>query len=297
MMDFKQLKTFVVVAEHLHFGLAAEQLRIAQPQVSRRITQLEEELDVVLFERSSRAVKLTNAGRVFLKEAIALTKAAESARTRARDSARGRAGVLTIALIDAALLSTLPVVLSEFHKRYPNVYLSFKNRGVSSSGVLESLSDESSDIVFTHPPNRANGDFDQILLVNDPMVAVLPVNHRLAHGDHVDLTDLAQEPWVMFPRENDPTIYDRIIALCQRTGFSPRIVQETGHMLTRLGLVASGFGVHLIHRAWATMPYPGIVYLPLEPTANIAVACFWRRTDDSVLLKNFLDVVRLHKVS
>jgi DNA-binding transcriptional LysR family regulator len=296
-MDFKQLRTFVVVAEHLHFGLAAEQLRIAQPQVSRRITQLEEELDVVLFERSSRVVKLTNAGRVFLKEAIALTKAADTARARARDSARGSAGLLTIALIDAALLGALPTVLSEYHKRYPNVYLSFKNRGVSSSGVLESLSDGSSDIVFTHPPNRVSGEFDQILLVNDPIVAVLPANHRLAHDGHVNLTDLAQEPWVMFPRENDPTIYDRIIALCQRTGFSPRIVQETGHMLTRLGLVASGFGVHLIHRAWATMPYPGIVYLPLEPTANIGVSCFWRRADDSVVLRNFLDVVRLHKVS
>src|SRR6185437_7286810 len=149
-MDFKQLRTFVVVAEHLHFGRAAEQLRIAQPQVSRRVTQLEEELDVVLFERSSRVVRLTNAGKTFLQEAIALIKAADAARTRARESARGRAGLLTISLIDAALLGAVPTILNEYHKRYPNVYLSFKNHGISSAGQLDTLDDESSDMVFTH---------------------------------------------------------------------------------------------------------------------------------------------------
>ena len=295
-MDFKQLRTFVVVAEHLHFGIAAEQLRIAQPQVSRRITQLEEELEVVLFDRNSRVVNLTNAGKAFLPEAINLIKSADVARTRARESARGRAGVLTISLIDAALLGAVPTILNEYHKRYPNVYLSFKNHGISSAGQLETLGDGSSDLVFTHPPNRVADDYDQILIVNDPMVVVLPQQHRLAHQEKVDLAELAQEPWVMFPRENDPTIYDRIIVMCQRVGFSPRIVQETGHMLTRLGLVASGFGVHVVHRAWQTMPYPGIVYLPLEPTSRIGVSCFWRKDDDSVLLKNFVEIVRRYKV-
>jgi DNA-binding transcriptional LysR family regulator len=295
-MDFKQLRTFVLVAEHLHFGLAAEQLRIAQPQVSRRITQLEEELDVVLFDRSSRVVRLTNAGRAFLKEAIALIKAADTARVRVRDSARGQEGLLTISLIDAALLGAVPTILKEYHKRFPNVYLSFKNHGISSSGQLESLNDGSSDIVFTHPPNRLIGDFDQILLVSDPMVAVLPQQHRLAREEKINLIELAQDPRVMLPRENDPSIYDRIIELCQRAGFSPRIVQETGHMLTRLGLVASGFGVHLVHRAWETMPYPGVVYIPVEPTASIGVSCFWRRGDDSILISNFLEIARLHNV-
>jgi DNA-binding transcriptional LysR family regulator len=174
--------------------------------------------------------------------------------------------------------------------------LSFKNHGLSSAGQLEALADGSSDLVFTHPPSRLVGDYDQITLVNDPMVVVLPIRHRLANQEKVNLADLAHEPWVMFPRENDPTIYDRIIVLCQRVGFSPRVVQETGHMLTRLGLVASGFGVHLVHKAWETMPYPGIVYLPVEPTSRISVSCFWRRGDDSPLLKNFTDIIRHYKV-
>jgi DNA-binding transcriptional LysR family regulator len=295
-MDFKQLRTFIVVAEHLHFGLAAEQLRIAQPQVSRRITQLEEDLEVVLLDRSSRVVKLTNAGKAFLPEAIMLIKAADMARNRAKESARGRDGLLSVSLIDAALLGTVPTILNEYHKRFPNVYLSFKNHGISSAGQLEALADGSSDLVFTHPPSRLIGDYDQIQLVNDPMVVVLPLRHRLANQEKVDLADLAHEPWVMFPRENDPTIYDRIIVLCQRVGFSPRVVQETGHMLTRLGLVASGFGVHLVHKAWETMPYPGIVYLPVEPTSRISVSCFWRRGDVSPLLKNFTDIIRHYKV-
>ncbi len=204
--------------------------------------------------------------------------------------------MLSISLIDAALLGVVPTILNEYHRHYPNVYLAFKNSGLSSAAQLETLGDGSSDVVLSHPPNRLIGDYEQIPLVNDPLVAVLPTDHSLAREPVVHLADLAQEPWVMFPRENDPTIYDRIIALCQRVGFSPRIVQETGHMLTRLGLVASGFGVHAVHDAWKTMPYPGVVYLPLDPTARIGVSCFWRRGDDNVLLKNFIDIAKHYKV-
>jgi DNA-binding transcriptional LysR family regulator len=127
-------------------------------------------------------------------------------------------------------------------------------------------------------------------------VAVLPEKHRLARPGTLDLNELANEPWVMFPRENDPTIYDRMIALCQNSGFSPKIVHETGHMLTRLGLVAGGFGVHLVHSAWRAMPYPGVVYIPVEPTARVMLSCFWRRDNTSPLVKNMVDIVRTYEV-
>jgi len=294
-MELRQLRAFVSVAEHLHFGLAAEQLRLAQPQVSRRIAQLEEDLDVILFERNSRTVRLTDVGKAFLPDALALLRSADQARQRAKERARGRHGLLRVALIDAAMVGTVTPILRTFHRRYPEVYLSFRNPGRSSAAHFE-LDEGQTDVVFTHPPPRIPDTYETIMLVNDPLIAVLPEKHRLAEQGTLDLADLANEPWMMFPRENDPTIYDRMITLCQQSGFSPRIVHETGHMLTRLGLVAGGFGVHLVHAAWRAMPYPGVVYIPVEPTTNIMLSCFWRRDNDSPLLKNMIEIVRTYAV-
>jgi len=99
----------------------------------------------------------------------------------------------------------------------------------------------------------------------------------------------------MFPRDNSTPIYDRIIALCHKAGFSPNIVQEAGPVPTRLGLVAAGFGVHLVHRAWETMPYPGVVYVPVHPTSMIVHSCYWRKDDPNPILTTFLEVVRRHR--
>ena len=90
---------------------------------------------------------------------------------------------------------------------------------------------------------------------------------------------------------NDKAIYDRIISLCYRAGFSPKIVHEASNTLTRLGLVSAGFGVHLVHQAWNTIPFPGVVYVPVEPTDNIEIACFWRKGDSNPLLLHLIDIV------
>ena len=293
-MDFKGIRTFVALAEHLHFGQAAEHLRVAQPHVSRRIKQLEEELDAVLFYRNKRNVKLTEAGHVFLVEAKKLLKDADVAKERTRESARGRRGNLTISMISSAMLGALPAIFGEFHRLYPDVSLSFNE--MSSLALLDALSRGDADVGFMHPPIRTLGAYEHVALEREPLMAVLPDTHRLARRNRLSLLELVSEPWVMFPRENGATIYDLIISLCQKAGFSPRIVQEAGSVPARLGLVAAGFGVHLVHKTWETMPYPGIAYIPVEPTAMIGLTCYWRKGDPNPILKIFIDIVRRHKI-
>jgi DNA-binding transcriptional LysR family regulator len=295
-MEFKQVQTFITLAETLHFGQAAENLRIAQPHVSRRIKQLEEELDVVLFDRNRRNVRLTEAGAVFLGEARKLMKDADVARERTRQSALGKRGRLNISLIGSAMLGSLPAILDDFRRRYPDVQLTFREMG--STEQLDALDHQIADIAFFHPPIRGVGAYDHVLLEREPLLAVLPAKHALAGKKKIRLAELADDPWVMFPRENSIPIYDRIIALCHRAGFSPNIVQEAGPVPTRLGLVAAGFGVHLVHRAWETMPYPGVVYLPIEPTATVGLSCYWRRGEEqeNPMMNLFIEVVKRYKL-
>lgn len=293
-MDFKGIRTFVALAEHLHFGQTAEHLRVAQPHVSRRIKQLEEELDAVLFYRDKRNVKLTEAGHVFLVEAKKLLKDADIAKERTRESARGRRGNLTISMISSAMLGALPAIFGEFHRLYPDVSLSFNE--MNSLALLDALSRGDADLGFMHPPVRALGTYEHVALEREPLIAVLPHHHGLARRNRLSLIELANEPWVMFPRDNGATIYDLIISLCQKAGFSPKIVQEAGSVPARLGLVAAGFGVHLVHKTWDTMPYPGVVYIPVEPTAMIGLTCYWRKADPNPILKIFIDIVRKYKI-
>lgn len=291
-MEFKQIRTFVALAECLHFGHAAEQLGIAQPHVSRRIKQLEDDLGVALFLRNRRNVKLTEAGHVFLGEARRMLADAERAREHARESALGQRGRINLTLIASAMLGVLPTILHAFRDRYPDVHISVHE--LDSAAQFEALAAETTDVAFVHPPPRLAPAFGQIALERDPLVAVLPVSHRLAGAPSIRLADLAEDPWIMFPRDNSTAIYDRIMATCERAGFSPRVVQEAGPVPTRLGLVASGFGVHLVHKAWEIMRYPGIVYVPVHPTATIAHSCCWRKGDPNPILRTFLDVVREH---
>ena len=296
-MDFKQLRTFVTLAATLHFGMAAERLRVAQPHVSRRIKQLEDELDVKLFDRDRKNVRLTLAGEALLPEALKLLKQAESARHRAHSAAQGKVGKLTIGMISAALLGPLPRALGEFHRRFPDIVLNIVDNVAPSEALLRTLAEGTTDMVFAHPPVRLVGEYDRAILVREPLVAVLPCDHRLAHRNLIDLLELADDPWIMFPREvNDKGVYDRIISLCHRAGFSPRVVQEASNTLTRLGLVAAGFGVHVVHSTWNTMPFPGVSYVPVTPHDHVTVACYWRRADRNPLLSHLVRIVQQYAV-
>ena len=289
-MDFKHLNTFVTVATYLHFGYSAKALGTTQPHVSRLIRQLEEELGVRLFDRNKRNVQLTASGELFLSEAKSLLKNAELAKQRVKQSAQGTRGRLTISLVHSAMLGVFPVILKRFHQEFPDVTLSVLE--LSANREVNALGERLTDVVFTHPPVPNAGAYARINLGEEPLWVALPKRHPLANHEHVNLSDLADEVWVMFPREDGADIYDRIIALCQRAGYSPQIVQQARAVQMRLGLVAAGFGVHLVQESWRTMPHPGVVYLPVHPTDNIGLSCYWRAFDPNPVLRQFIDIVR-----
>ena len=293
-MEFRHLTTFVSVATYLHFGYAAKALGIAQPHVSRLVQQLEDELGVRLFYRNKRNVRLTETGELFLDEAKSLLRNAELARQRVQQSAEGKRGRLTVSLVQSAMLGVLPKILNRFHAEFPDVTLSALE--LSAIREVDALRDRLTDVVFTHPPVSNSDIYMSLSLEEEPLWVVLPKHHPFARREHIDLTDLADEAWVMFPRDDGTDIYDRIIALCQKVGYSPKIVQEARSVQMRVGLVAAGFGVHLVQESWQTMPHPGVVYRPVHPTDTIGLSCYWRKIDANPVLKRFLAIVREYQL-
>lgn len=283
------MRYFLAVAEELHFGRAADRLRISQQPLSRQVKRLEDELGVQLFDRTTRRVELTEAGRAFLVESQRTLKQASLAEEAARRAARGETGRLTVGHSPTALYSVLPTIVREFRKRYPGVEVSLVQ--MTSAPQEEALATEDIDVGFLYP--TGNIDIATETVLRKPLVAVLPEEHSLAVRQRVALKALADEPFILFPRRNSPSLYDQVVGACRQVGFSPKVAEIVTDSQALIGFVAVGLGVGLLLESFRSLRRPQVVYRSLiEPIEPVEFAVAWRRDDSSVVLDAFLRVTR-----
>jgi DNA-binding transcriptional LysR family regulator len=301
-VELRQLRYFVAVAEELHFTRAAERLGISQPPLSQQIQKLEAELGVELFARTRRRVALTEPGRVLLEGARRTLAEAELALRDIRRAARGEVGTLTLGAVGSAWYALLPPLLRGYRERYPDVELVL--RQLSTAQQVERLLSGTLDAGLLRPPidvrtprgHPAAANEPSIAtetIVREPLLAALPENHRLASRESIDLAELAGEPFIIFPRRYGPGGYDQIMALCRAAGFTPTIAQEAIEMHHITGLVAAGLGVALITASGRALRPAAIAYRPLAGiTATWDLALAWRSDDRTPVLARFLDFAR-----
>ena len=192
-MEFRHLRYFLMLAEELHFGRAAQRLSISQPPLSLNIQQLEASVGAQLFTRNSRGVQLTAAGQAFVPAARALLAQASAAAREARDVAEGQSGQLHIGFAGTMLYCGLPQILSRFQASHPRLRLEL--RELSSSEQLSELLRDRLDVGFVHTPRVPPG-FEQILVASQPLVACLPASHALAGAASIGLDELAGQDLV-----------------------------------------------------------------------------------------------------
>lgn len=290
-MELRHLRYFVTLAEELHFGRAARRLHVSQPPLSIQIKALEDELGVLLFERSQRRVELTSAGEVFLKDAREILSRTASAADSARRAARGETGDLTVGFVTTADYNVLPRALREFRQSNPLVRLTL--REATSDVQLRDLTDGRMDVGFLLPPVD-DDRLGTLPLVREPLVAALPEQHPLARGKGpLALHKLAESPFILIPRHMAPGLYDDIVSFCRSAGFSPRVEQEAVQMQTIVSLVSVGLGVALIPASLRHLARTGVVYRSLkEASPLIETVLAWRRNDNRPTLDRFLEAVR-----
>lgn len=273
-MDLHQLETFVVVAEELHFGRAAARLQLSQPPVTQRIQQLERDLGVQLFTRSSRRVALTHAGRVLIDEARRAVEHATHITDLARRAQQGMVGVIRIGYVGSALMGPLPGILRSFRARAPQVELRLQE-GLSPE-LSAALEDGALDVVLEQPPVAVEGVHARVI-DEQPMIAVLPSDHRLASGDgRLSLMELAEEGFVLFPRVMGPGYLKVVFDACRALGFTPNIVRDASAIYSMVGFVAAGQGVSLVPAAVAGLQIPGVAYRSLQEDATFSLVLAWR---------------------
>lgn len=278
-MELRNVQAFVVASETLHFGEAAQLLHVSQPALSRRIQKLEEELGVRLFDRKGHGVVVTDAGRIFLDDAVRILQHVERSTERMQQVGRGRAGVLRIGFVASLTFSLIPALLRSVRERAPQVRLELKEMGTAEQ--VTAIEADTVDVGFVRPPLSHGEGFSTRPLMEERILAVVASRHPLAGKDVLEVSELASEPFVMYPRNMGPGLFDRIVATCQRAGFSPNIVQEAALVPTVVGLVAGELGVALVPESAKYLGAHDVSFKPLlDPEAVTELAAIWK--SDSV---------------
>jgi DNA-binding transcriptional LysR family regulator len=287
--ELRQLRYFTVLAEELHFGRAAARLRVAQPALSQAIRRLERRLGFVLFVRTSRRVELTHQGASFLANAQRVFAELRSGVDSGREIAAGRLGNVAIGHTALATVTVLPQVLRHFRERHPLVRLSL--RELPSGAQIESLRAGYVDVALVTGTFIEDG-LSSLELQRDPLVALVPSSHRLARRRQVSVASLAEEPFVLFPRDQIPPVHDQILGLCRSSGFEPAIgqVAQSWHMMA--ALVGVGLGVAVVPRSVKRYGVAGVRHIPIRPTVIVATTLYWRADQSSAVARHFISATQ-----
>ena len=261
----RHLRYFLVVAEELHFGRAAERIGIAQPPLSQSIQRLERDLGVELFDRSRRQVGLTTAGQLLVEEARELLAREERLRTVMHKARDGELGTLRCGVPPETPATVLQALLRQLAVRTPG--LSVDLQELTTGEQLRLLASGQLDVGLVHHPVAAP-DLRYGPPVDVPLGVVLPRVSPLARLREVALADLAGHDLVTFPRATAPGWYDRLLAVCRDGGFVPARVRHARNPEFMLGLVLAGHGVAFEQEAIARRE-PRVAWRPLagEPLA------------------------------
>ena len=291
-MDLRHLRYFVAVAEERHFTRAASSRRSAL-----RIRNLEREMGTPLLRRLSRGVELTESGALLLDEARRILDQVERTKAGVLSRARGETGRIKLGFAGATYFQPLvPAIIRAYRERYPRVVLTPEQSNTPQ--LVAGLQRGEIDVAFVRPPAAHSDGLKIDLLIEEPMLIVLPATHPRARQRSLPLEALAEERFILFPRAVGPGLHDAIIACCQRAGFSPRLGQEAPQIVSTVHMVAAGFGASLVPQSIQQIHAEGVAYIRIEgeaPRAPISLA--YRSDDHSAAVRNFVALARRDKRS
>jgi len=241
-VELRQLRYFVEVAEREHISEAAEHLHVAQSAISRQIANLENELGTPLFERVGRNVKLTPIGKIFLEHTITALKAIDFAAKQVEEYLDPAKGTIKIGFPTSLASYVLPTVISAFKREYPD--LQFQLRQGSYRFLIDAVKNRELNLAFLGPLPPKDESIHSTILFTENIAALLPAKHPLAKKESIQLADLRNDLFVLFP---DGYILHKVaMDACRAAGFSPNIISEGEDLDALKGLVAAGIGVSLL---------------------------------------------------
>ncbi|QRX81042.1 LysR family transcriptional regulator [Glaciimonas sp. PAMC28666] len=285
MIELRHLTYFRTVAETLHFGRAAGLLHISQPPLTRQIAALERDLGVLLFDRSKRNVQLTQAGLNFYKDTAEIFSALERARRNAVSTSAGKIGSLMVGFMMSSAYNILPSVTRHYSASYPEVDMQLTE--YVPNLLVADIKESKVDVGIMYRPEDCTGLHSRTIF-SEPLVLVLPKNHRLADREIVSPSDLTHESFISIPRTIAPVVYDMIVNYCQAHGFHPRIKLAANLQQTIVNLVGEGLGVAMVPSSMQAMHLETTIFKQMTDPPVVEVAVIWNKENRNPCVGTFI---------
>ena len=243
-MELRQIRSFLSIAETLHFGRTAELIHLSQPALSLQIRGLEEGVGVRLFERNRRKTTLTAAGFAFRDDAARALSQLDQAIRKARLAANGKLGLLRIGFISTAGIEIVPNITRQFRELNPEV--EFSLRAIPTANQVQMLETGSLDIGFLRLPIGGHSALDVVTVHREPFVLVVPASHKLARRKRVRLSEVSGQDFVMYERSYAPGFHDLIIGMLRDARIVPNVSQTAAEISTLISLVDAHMGIAIL---------------------------------------------------
>ncbi|AIW22767.1 MULTISPECIES: LysR family transcriptional regulator [Vibrio] len=287
-MEFRYLKYFVTVAETRHFTRAAEQLGIAQPPLSQQIKKLERELGVTLFVRRSRGVTLTEAGHLLLDEAREILAKVEQLSHTLQQRARGEHRSLRLGFASSTTCSRRVLdALRQLREQHPGLVLHAEEHSMPE--LAQRLTTHQLDVAVMRLPCYACATLQHQNLFDDPFVAVIPAAHPLSLVPFVTLSDLHQEPVLMFPRETGPALSDQLEAAFAAAQVGIDRAYTAPQLRTAITMAQAGLGIAIAPASLTERLDDSVCIRPLQGHGLLShVALVWAPDHQHPGLRRYL---------
>ncbi|MGO4383194.1 LysR family transcriptional regulator [Specibacter sp. RAF43] len=297
MYSLDQLRSFVAVAEELHFGRAAERLNMTQPPLSRQIQKLEKDIKVQLFTRDNRRVTLTPAGSAFLGEAKSLLAHAASAPELARRISAGSVGLIRIGFTAGSSFGLLGKLLAEISAEL--VGISIDLREMVTSEQLKALDMGEIDLGLGRPPADEHV-FQTLTVGREELVVAVPEGHALCSLQRpLTPQDLGTESMIMHSPIKAKYFYDLTVRAVPSS--SHKVAHSASQILTIIALVAGGHGIAMVPESTKIMGYHGVRFLAFKGDVQtpVELQAVWKKESENPALERVLDLLgrRFHSAS
>lgn len=287
-MNLTRLRYFTVVAEELHFGRAAARLHMAQPPLSQQIRQLETEVGVTLFERTTRSVELTEAGKLLVPEAARVVAEADGIERLMAEYRAGKAGRLRIGFVDSSSYAVMPEFLRSYRARWPHV--TFELHSMSSDAQRIALPAGDLDLGIARTHGNEPGLLHTVIHEERLFLAV-PANHSLAGQKSTTLAKLAGEQFIGFTRTQSPALSQELMALLEQSDVVYDPIIEADEYTTIVGLVAAGEGISIVPETVRSFQPPNLHYVRLRDTEATTRLMLLTREDEQLrVVRQALDL-------
>ena len=289
-MTLFQIECFVILADSLNFTQAAQSLFITQPALSRHISALENEIDVQLFERNTRKVRLTHAGLYFLEEARGILSSSIRGVQRAQQAKKGTIGMISIGFLRDNIHGFLMELANTFSIRNPDIILNL--RAYSYSHMTRLFETGLIDFAFINSEGlRTITNYDYILIRSAPMCVVLHESHPLANHNNISIAELKEESFISIDKKSSIPAYQTLINYCMTNKFFPKIQFEEELVTSLLTMVGCKQGIAILPEFLSDIAPSCLRFIPVKRSQAVKQIMVWKENNPNVCKDLFIKTV------